>query len=175
MGISANYLAKKFFTRIYGGKTVVMADGMCISTQYLLPGFFLSHSSSLVNLYKVYNNLTIYRAVFIPMGFPGGARGNEPACQWRSCGFDFWVCKVPWRKKWQPDLVFLLGKSHGQRSLVGYSLWVPKGQTWLSMHTHTSCLYTSLAHLDKQWKACIWICFPCQHMTLGLHLQSHLL
>ena len=31
--------------------------------------------------------------------------------------------KIPWRKKWQPTPVFLPGKSHGQRSLVGYSPW----------------------------------------------------
>ena len=29
----------------------------------------------------------------------------------------------PWRRKWQPNLVFLPWKSHGQRSLVGYSPW----------------------------------------------------
>ena len=29
----------------------------------------------------------------------------------------------PRRRKWQPTPVFLPGKSHGQRSLVGYSLW----------------------------------------------------
>ena len=29
----------------------------------------------------------------------------------------------PWRKKWQPTPVLLPGKSHGLRSLVGYSLW----------------------------------------------------
>ena len=38
-------------------------------------------------------------------------------------GFDPWVGKIPWRKKWQPPPVFLPGKSHGQRSLVGYSPW----------------------------------------------------
>ena len=32
---------------------------------------------------------------------------------------DAWVVKIPCRRKWQPTLVFLLGKSHGQRSLVG--------------------------------------------------------
>ena len=26
-----------------------------------------------------------------------------------------------WRRKWQPTPVFLPGKSHGQRSLAGYS------------------------------------------------------
>ena len=31
-----------------------------------------------------------------------------------------------WRKKWQPTPVFLLGRSHGQRSLVGYSQWACK-------------------------------------------------
>ena len=37
--------------------------------------------------------------------------------------FDPLVEKIPWRRKWQPTPVFLLGKSHGQRSLVGYSPW----------------------------------------------------
>ena len=27
----------------------------------------------------------------------------------------------PWRRKWQPTPVFLPGKPHGQKSLVGYS------------------------------------------------------
>ena len=38
-------------------------------------------------------------------------------------GFDTWVGKIPWRRAWQPTLVFLPGKSHGQRSLAGYNLW----------------------------------------------------
>ena len=39
------------------------------------------------------------------------------------CGFDPWIRKIPWRRAWQPTLVFLPGKSHGQRSLVHYSPW----------------------------------------------------
>ena len=31
--------------------------------------------------------------------------------------------EVPWRRTWQLTPVFLPGKSHGQRSLVGYSPW----------------------------------------------------
>ena len=31
-----------------------------------------------------------------------------------------------WRRKWQPTPLFLPGKSHGQRSLVGYSPWARK-------------------------------------------------
>ena len=37
--------------------------------------------------------------------------------------FDTWVGKIPWRRKWQPILVFLPEQSHGQRSLAGYSPW----------------------------------------------------
>ena len=38
-------------------------------------------------------------------------------------GFDPLVGKTPWRRAWQPTPVFLPGKIHGQRSLVGYSSW----------------------------------------------------
>ena len=38
-------------------------------------------------------------------------------------GFDPWVGKIPWRRKWQPTQVFLPRESHGQRSLAGYSPW----------------------------------------------------
>ena len=40
----------------------------------------------------------------------------------RRYGFDSWVGKIPWRKKLQTNPVFLPGKSHEKRSLVGYSL-----------------------------------------------------
>ena len=46
---------------------------------------------------------------------------NLPAMQ-RS-GFNPWVGKIPWRRKWQPTLVFLPGKSHGRWSLACCSRW----------------------------------------------------
>ena len=54
---------------------------------------------------------------------PWWLSGKEPACQCRTRRFDPWVRKIPWRRKWQSTPVFLPGKSHGQRSLVGYSSW----------------------------------------------------
>ena len=33
------------------------------------------------------------------------------------------VGKIPWGRKWQPTPVSLPGKSHGQRSMAGYSPW----------------------------------------------------
>ena len=41
---------------------------------------------------------------------------NLPAVQ--ETGFNPWVRKIPWRKRWLPTPVFLPGESHRQRSLV---------------------------------------------------------
>ena len=48
-------------------------------------------------------------------------KGEESTCQCRRHGFNPQVWKIPWRRKWQPTPVFLPGKSHRQRCLVGYS------------------------------------------------------
>ena len=54
---------------------------------------------------------------------------------------EMWVRSLsqehPWRKKWQPTPVFLLGKYHGQRNLAGYSHGIAKHRTQLSNWTHT--------------------------------------
>ena len=64
---------------------------------------------------------------------PGGTGGKEclPRRRHRRLRCD------PWSRQGQPSPVFLPGKSHGQRSLAGYS-WSPWGansQTRLSPHT----------------------------------------
>ena len=76
-------------------------------------------------------------------GFPGGASGKEPACQCRRClrwGFDPWVRKIPWRRKWQSTLVFLPSEPHGQGRPAGYSLWGHKGVRHNWVYTHTLSL-----------------------------------
>ena len=95
------------------------------------------------------------------MGFPGVANGKKSACQYRKHKrhrFDTWVGKIPWSRKWQPTLVFLPGKSHGQRSLVD----TVHGVVWswtrlkrLSRHAHTTsprntCQWNQL--LPVEWK-----------------------
>jgi len=47
--------------------------------------------------------------------------GKESSCQCRRHGFDPWVWKIPWRKKWQPTPICFPGESHEQKSLGGYS------------------------------------------------------
>ena len=58
--------------------------------------------------------------------------------QCRRPGFNSWVRKIPWRRKWQHNPVFLPGEFHGQRSLVGYSPWGHRvGHDWAT-NTHTT-------------------------------------
>jgi hypothetical protein len=45
---------------------------------------------------------------------------NKSASQCR-CGFDAWIGKILQRREWQPTLVFMPGKFHGQRSLADYN------------------------------------------------------
>ena len=48
---------------------------------------------------------------------------NPPANAGRlkRCGLNPWVRKIPWRRVWQPTLVFLTGESQGKGSLAGCS------------------------------------------------------
>ena len=77
--------------------------------------------------------------------------GAFPVAQWvknlpaiqdteeTSCRFHPRVGKIPWRRKWQPTPVFLPGKSHGHRSLVGYSPWWGSQRAWydwMTKYTH---------------------------------------
>ena len=79
---------------------------------------------------------------------------KESACQFRRHGFHPWVGKIPWRRKWQFISVFLPGKLHGQRGLVGTVHGVARNQTWLSdwapphvMHTGIIWVQLFITHL----------------------------
>ena len=55
-------------------------------------------------------------------------------------GFNSWVGKILWKRKWQPTPVFLPEKFRGQRSLVGYSPWDRK-ESNTTEHAHTQYIY----------------------------------
>ena len=62
---------------------------------------------------------------------------NLPAMRrHRRFGFNPWVRKIHWRRKWQLIPVVLSGKSCGQRSLVGYSPWGSK-ESDITEYTYT--------------------------------------
>ena len=80
-------------------------------------------------------------------GFPGGISGKESVCQCRRHkrhGFNPWVGKIPWRRKWQPAPVFLPGKYQGRGSLVSYSPWGHKeSDTTERAPTIVLCIYVT--------------------------------
>ena len=81
-------------------------------------------------------SLQVFAEHTVEPSFPGGTSGKGPACQCRrhtSCGLHPWVGKTPWRRARQPTPVFLPGESHGQRSLVGCSLWGRKESNVMEM------------------------------------------
>ena len=65
-------------------------------------------------------------------------------------GFNPWVGKIPWRKKW---MVFLPGEFYGQRNLMGYSPWGLRELDMTEWLTHTKgidhlfCAYCPFVYL----------------------------
>ena len=90
-------------------------------------------------IFSIYFKMLIDHLV-LNGGLPGGSNGKEPACNAGDLGLIPSVGKIPWRRKWQPTPVFLPGKSHGQKSLEGYSsLGCKESDTteWLTLFTFT--------------------------------------
>ena len=93
-------------------------------------------------------------------GLPWWLRQYSVCLQCGRPGFNPWVGKKPWRRKWQPTPVLLPGKSHGRRSLVGYSPWGHKeSDTTERLHFH---LFKLLPE-EKHWVSC----FPPKYWCLG--------
>ena len=114
------------------------------------------------------------------LGFPGVSDHKESACQYRKCrrrGFDPWVRKISWRRKWQLILVFLSGKAQEQRNLVGYSPWGLKEsdtieqlrESVLSQNTHT---HTHTHTISLFYTSLIGPFIPCTHW-IPLCLMTH--
>ena len=78
-----------------------------------------ANNSKLCTLFYTYN----FHYLVCILGLPWWVSDKEFTCQYSRFGFYPWVRKIPWRREWQPILVFLPGEFHGWRSLAGYSLW----------------------------------------------------
>ena len=92
--------------------------------------------------------------------------GNYTTCQhrrYKRCGFDPWVRKIPWRRKWQHTPVFLPAESYGQRSLAD-PIVCRVSESWTSefactyiCHKHTQArryiLYLHLRFSDFTMKS----------------------
>ena len=105
------------------------------------------------------------------LGFPGGATGKESACQCRRCkrfGFDPWVGKIPWNRKWQTHSSILAWsipwaekpgrvQSMGSQRVSHDWAWVcvrVRAHTHTHTHTLTLCCFVELpsgeTHMGKE-------------------------
>ena len=101
------------------------------------PEQFISIPTTLILPFRTYSNITenelgeILSSFFIHLGNSCSVKfqvrilwrlnGKESTNLAGDVGSIPGSGRSPWRRKWQPTPVFLPGKSHGQRSLVGYS------------------------------------------------------
>ena len=121
---------------------------------FLLPFELLYPWETSVSIFKdIIFTLRIGLCLYLKLpylGLPWWLRRSSVCLQCGKPGFNPWVRKMIWRRKWQPTPVFLPGKSHGQRNLVGYSPWGPKElDTTERLHFHF--------YLKHHWGHCL----PC--------------
>ena len=93
-----------------------MLRGYCFTPHRIQRWEICTHTDT-----QTHTHTFMSTAIQLYIGLPKWLGGKEFACECRRGGFDPWIGKIPWRRKWPPSPEFLLGKFHGQRSLAGYS------------------------------------------------------
>ena len=102
------------------------------------------HQSTVSPVIHTPNQSGTFVTKYEPTGLPWWLRWQSICLKCRRLGFDPWVRKIPWRRKWQPTPAFLPEKSHGQRSLVGYSPWGCKESDTTSLSLSFHCIYIKI-------------------------------
>ena len=102
-------------------------------------------------------NFLLFTTANLWAGLPRWLNGQESTCQCRRHRFDPWVGKDPLQKE---TATHLPGKSHGQRTLAGYS---PGGCRGVSHNLATKQQTVLLHHLLQLLKSSI------THVTNSLH------
>ena len=108
--------------------------------------------------------MTSFNLQYCFVGASLGLSGQESASQCRGCkrlGFNPWVGKIPWRRKWWPTPVFLPEKSRRQRSLAGYSPWGFKriGHDLVTKQKPSNFFIGLICknnHILKYWELTLW-------------------
>ena len=141
------YYSEYFLLQDFRAKSSIENCGLLILFKFLLEHFFCLLFRFLLKIKRQIHNspsdmgffgnqnmaLAQGRPNMSSKGFPGGSLCKESFRQCRRhkrCGFNSWVGKIPWRKKWSPSPVSLHRRSHGSRQATVRG--VTKSQTRLS-------------------------------------------
>ena len=132
--------------------------------------------SSLLLQMALFCSFVFWPSNIFHCGLPCWLSLKESASQCRRHGFDPWVEKIPWTRKWQPTPGFVPGKSNGQRSLAGYSPWGRKeslhelatknnGNNNISLYICTTSSLSILLLMDIYVASMSWL-LGCFHVLL---------
>ena len=94
-----------------------------------------------------------YRSI---IGVPQVAHTVKNCLQWGRSRFDPWIGKIPCRREWPPALVFLPGKSHGQKKLAGYSPWGCRVGYYWATNNFTCLLAQMVKNLLAMQETWVW-------------------
>ena len=86
----------------------------------------IQHFLFCYSVYLIKANPIFRQLVNMGLGFLGGSVVQNPPAYAEDLlqeEFNPWIEQIPWRRIQQPAPIFWSWKSHGQRSLVGYSSW----------------------------------------------------
>ena len=114
------------------------------------------------------------------LDFPHGSDSKETACNAGDLGFDPWVGNIPWRREWLPTPVFLSGKFHGQRTLVGSLSLTPPGSPYIIYIIYKIYIYIYVYNSFGTWsvssvpQSCPTICSTMNRSTPGLPVHHQL-
>ena len=121
-----------------------------------------------------------YRIYF---GLPWWLSSKDFTCPCRRLRrhrFYLWAREIPWSRKQQPAPESLPGKPHGQRNLMGYSLWYKELDTTEHTHTRSMLLMNSKFHklevdlLDvERWRGTHRLCEKTQTSAEFLAEKGH--
>ena len=96
-----------------------------------------------------------FKGAWWETGLPRWLSGKESAHQCRRPRrreFDPWVWKIPWKRNWQPTLVFSPGKSYGHGSLAGQSPWACLTGSGMTEHARIHNMKLSSFGVLTRWK-----------------------